>query len=743
MEWKEFETTFSVKLNQQQKEAVQSTKGPVLLLAVPGSGKTTVLVTRLGYMIYCKNIPPERILTVTYTVAATKDMSERFAVRFGEDMAKRLEFRTINGICARIIQYYGRRIGKTPFELVKDEKATTGMLIRICQDHGMGYPTESDLKNVRTLITYIKNMMLNEEELQKLEEESDIRIAGIYREYCRQMREQKLMDYDDQMLYAYNILRKDPGVLAYFQNRYPYICVDEAQDTSKIQHAIIALLAAGTGNLFMVGDEDQSIYGFRAAYPEALLSFEKKHPGAKVLLMEENFRSNAKIVEAADKFIQKNTLRHEKHMRAAREAGADIREISLKSRKAQYVYLMKAAQECTTGMAGMSGSEEHRGRADASVTETAVLYRDNECAIPLIDLLERKNVPYRMRNADLSFFTHRTVLDVQNIIRFAMDPKDTELFMQIYYRLKLFFNKKDALRYAQISQEKDMEVLDAALKYGNLEKYQEDNIRNLKRQMVRILNMPGDEAVNQILTYMGYQDYLKKMGMNANKLETVKLIGSRVESPEKLLERLEELRTIIQEKVSDKDCPFILSTMHASKGLEYDTVYLLDVMDGILPEKVLANPRTASKEELETYEEERRLFYVGVTRAKNQLNVFMTNKPSKFCSELLGKRNLRENQQKEYAGIKKWGDYSPAGTYGIKGNGMYHGYGTGHGFQKQPGKSYQELADALGEGMIVKHKKFGEGVVVDMEGEHIRIQFGDNVKNMDLKVLARLGMLEI
>lgn len=743
MEWKEFETTFSVKLNQQQKEAVQSTKGPVLLLAVPGSGKTTVLVTRLGYMIYCRNIPPESILTVTYTVAATKDMSERFAVRFGEDMAKRLEFRTINGICAMIIQYYGRRIGKTPFELVKDEKATTGMLIKICQDHGMGYPTESDLKNVRTLITYIKNMMLNEEELQKLEEESDIRIAGIYREYCRQMREQKLMDYDDQMLYAYNILRKDPGVLAYFQNRYPYICVDEAQDTSKIQHAIIALLAAGTGNLFMVGDEDQSIYGFRAAYPEALLSFEKKHSGAKVLLMEENFRSNAKIVEAADKFIQKNTLRHEKHMRAAREAGADIREISLKSRKAQYVYLMKAAQECTTGMAGMSGSEEHRGRADASVTETAVLYRDNECAIPLIDLLERKNIPYRMRNADLSFFTHRTVLDVQNIIRFAMDPKDTELFMQIYYRLKLFFNKKDALRYAQISQEKDMEVLDAALKYGNLEKYQEDNIRNLKRQMVRILNMPGDEAVNQILTYMGYQNYLKKMGMNANKLETVKLIGSRVESPEKLLERLEELRTIIQEKVSDKDCPFILSTMHASKGLEYDTVYLLDVMDGILPEKVLANPRTASKEELETYEEERRLFYVGVTRAKNQLNVFTTNKPSKFCSELLGKRNLRENQQKEYAGIKKWGDYSPAGTYGIKGNGMYHGYGTGHGSQKQPGKSYQELADALGEGMIVKHKKFGEGVVVDMEGEHIRIQFGDNVKNMDLKVLARLGMLEI
>jgi len=393
---------------------------------------------------------------------------------------------------------------------------------------------------------------------------------------------------------------------------------------------------------------------------------------------------------------------------------------------------MRVAQECMTREISLQ-----KNGMDARKAETAVLYRDNECAIPLIDLLERKNIPYRMRNAELSFFTHRTVLDVENIIRFAMNPKDTDRFMQIYYRLKLFFRKEDALRYVNLSKEKDMAVLDAVLKYDNLEKYQEDNIRNLRRQMERILKMTGDEAVDQILTYMGYQDYLKKMGMNANKLEIVKMIGSRVDSPEKLLERLEELRKIIREKKTESDCPFILSTMHASKGLEYDTVYLLDVMDGILPEKILVNPRTASKEELETYEEERRLFYVGVTRAKNQLNVFTTNKPSKFCSELLGKRNLRENRQKEYAGIKKWGDYSPAETYGVKENGMYHGS------QKQPGKSYQELADALGEGMIVKHKKFGEGVVVDMEGDHIRIQFGDNVKNMDLKVLARLGMLEI
>lgn len=679
MDWNEFVNTFPIQLNQQQQEAVQSTEGAVLLLAVPGSGKTTVLVTRLGYMIYCKNIHPESILTVTYTVAATKDMSKRFADRFGEEMAEKLEFRTINGICAKIIQYYGRKIGKTPFELVKEEKNTTGMLVKICQEHGMGYPTESDLKNVRTMITYIKNMMLNDKEIQKLEEESDIRIRGIYQAYCSQMQEKKWMDYDDQMLYAYKMLRMDSRLLEHFQNLYPYICVDEAQDTSKIQHAIIALLAAKSENLFMVGDEDQSIYGFRAAYPEALLDFEKDHPGARVLLMEENFRSNAKIVSAADKFIQKNTLRHEKHMKAAREAGADIRKISLKSRKAQYVYLMKIAQECST--------------------ETAVLYRDNECAIPLIDLLERKHIPYRMRNAELSFFTHRTVLDIQNIIRFAMNPKDTELFMQIYYRLKLFFRKEDALNYTNISKEKDIPVWDAILQYGNLEEYQQNYVRSLRRQMKKLLDMTGDKAVDQILVYMGYQDYLKKMGMNTNKLEIVKMIGSREDSPEKLLERLKELERIIREKKEERECRFILSTMHASKGLEYDTVYLLDVVDGILPEKVLTSMNTASKEEIGAYEEERRLFYVGVTRAKNQLNIFATGKPSRFCNELLEKNISAE--------------------------------------------SYQKLSDELGEGVIVKHRKFGKGVVTEIEGEHIRIRFGDDEKKMDLKVLARLGLLEI
>ena len=194
------------------------------------------------------------------------------------------------------------------------------------------------------------------------------------------------------MIYAYRLLKSAPWLLDYYQNLYPYICVDEAQDTSKIQHEIIALLASKNENLFMVGDEDQSIYGFRAAYPEALLSFEKNHKGAKVLLMEDNYRSNGNIVAAADRFIQKNTFRHEKHMKATKMAGSEIKGILLESRVAQYVYLLRMAGDCKE--------------------QTAVLYRDNESVIPLVDLLERNNVQYQIRNAELSFFTNRIVVDI-------------------------------------------------------------------------------------------------------------------------------------------------------------------------------------------------------------------------------------------------------------------------------------------------------------------------------------------
>ena len=615
MTWTEFTSRFPIQLNQQQESAVQSVEGPVLLLAVPGSGKTTVLVTRLGYMIFCKGIAPERILTVTYTVAATKDMAERFACRFGAQMAGRLEFRTINGICARVIQYCSWKSGRTAFSLLTDEKRIAAMLAGIYQRIEHSYPTESDLQNVRTLITFIKNRMLGEEEIRALEKDAEIQLLRIYKAYNAELREHQLMDYDDQMVYAYTMLQRFPWLREHFQQQYPYICVDEAQDTSKIQHAIIALLASRTENLFMVGDEDQSIYGFRAAYPDALLEFEQHHPGARVLLMEENFRSDASIVRAADRFIQKNTLRHEKHMQPARPKQREIREIPLANRKAQYSYLLKVAEDCTS--------------------QTAVLYRDHECALPLIDLLERNGVPYKMRNADIGFFTNRVVLDICNIIRLAENPLNTELFMQLYYKLGTYLRKQDAQSIADISQLEGLSVWDVALKHGGLNAYTKGKVRAIQTHMRNMLKENAGRAVHRIVEYMGYREYMERSEIKDTKLDILRILADQEDSPRHLVDRLEKLRQVLKEKSSERDCPFILSTIHASKGLEYDSVYLLDVIDGVLPAQIPKDLKKAEKAELEAYEEERRLFYVGITRAKDQLYVFtMKTQHSSFCDEL-------------------------------------------------------------------------------------------------------------
>lgn len=683
MTYETFYEKFHIQLNRQQSEAVRSVDGPVLLLAVPGSGKTTVLITRLGYMIYCAGIVPEKILTITYTVATARDMKSRFCTYFGEEFDKRLEFRTINGICAKIIQYFGRMKGETPFSLVTENEYIMKLLSDIFRRVENDYATESDLKSICGMITYIKNGMLTDDEIRQLDEEAEFKISEIYKEYRKELRSRGRMDYDDQMVYAYNILRKSPETLRYFQNKYAYICVDEAQDTSKIQHEIIKLLAGSGNNLFMVGDEDQSIYGFRAAYPEALLSFEENYPAAKVLLMEENFRSDAKIVAAADQFIQRNVLRHEKHMAAARAAVADVGKIVLQDRYDQYRYLVRAVEKCEA--------------------QAAVLYRNNESMLPLVDLLERKGIPYKIRNAELTFFTHRIVQDIRNMLLFAVNPKDTDLFLQIYYKLGIYMNKQDAVRICEISRQGNRDVLETALCYDRLSDQTRKNCRLIKTHFRQLLSERADGAINRIVYYMGYENYIERMNMDSGKLFILKAIAQNESSLQRLFVRLDELQELLNGKTDGPQSvqPVILSTIHSSKGLEYDTVYLMDVVDGVFPEKVPKNPKNMSRQERAEYEEERRLFYVGVTRAKNKLSIFKLNQKSVFCEEFFQKKKKIFSQ-----------------------------------------KGFEKFLEGLGEGLIVRHKKLGEGVIVELQEDKAVIQFDSGRKLLGLKTLYEYGLLE-
>ena len=426
-------------------------------------------------------------------------------------------------------------------------------------------------------------------------------------------------------------------------------------------------------------------------------AFEQDHPGAKVLLMEENFRSDADIVQAADRFIQKNTFRHVKRMKAARGSSASIREIPLRSRGQQYTYLARVAADCDR--------------------QTAVLYRDNECALPLIDLLERNGIDYRMRQMEMTFFSHRIVLDLTCVLRLAINPYDTEAFLQVYYKLGTYIKRADAQHIAEISRQRHMPVLDAALECGRLNAHALAGTKTLRTHLQNMMTERADKALYRITEYLGYADYLTRSGVNGeNKLAILRTIASREASPATFLARMETLKKIMQQKETNPDCQLYLSTIHASKGLEYDTVYLMDVIDGILPEQVPASQRFASKKEKEIYEEERRLFYVGVTRAKNRLYLFTANRKSTFCEDFFGKG--AKKQAIDFKALKSTSSSTQ----------------TDNARREEVCRQFHEQFDV---GSIVTHFKFGEGVILKITEKQIVVQFADKTRRLDLFLTAQ------
>ena len=701
MTFQEFKERFSLQLNDQQETAVLHTEGAVLLLAVPGSGKTTVLVTRIGYLIYCKGIPPERILTVTYTVAATADMKRRFCELFGEEYAARLEFRTINGISQRVLQYFGYKTGKTPFD-VADKEAVVILKSAFFEVRN-SFATENDIRELQTAVTYVKNMRYTEEEIRKYQTPVQ-KLPEIYQAYQKGLKEKSLIDYDDQMVYALRILQQFPEVRSHFQESYSYFCVDEAQDTSKIQHDMIRLLSEKCGNLFMVGDEDQSIYGFRAAYPEALVDFEAVHPGASVLLMESNYRSGQRIVEAADRFIQKNVARHEKHMTPWKDMEGKVQRITLRNRKAQYEYLLQQARE----KKGIS----------------AVLYRNHESALPLIDLLEREGIPYRMKGSDMTFFSHPVVGDICDFLRLAQNPYDGEVFLRIYYKMGAGISKAAALEAIENNSLKRT-LLQEVAEGEKATPFVRKQCRSLQTHFVSMQKEGAGRAIYRILHFMGYQDYMENHGLDSGKAEILRILGEAENDSRAFLRRLLELQELISTggSMTKQKPELLLSTIHSSKGLEYDRVFLLDMAEGILPsvqkppegKKGTGSSRKAEKDR-ELYEEERRLFYVAMTRARKELYIFAyeDGSTSSFSREIFAPR---------------------ASAAGSRGKGI--------GISCGSRQTYTYDMEEYKEGMYVLHKTFGLGLILKREGDKAMIAFPDpaGMKTISLSVALENGLL--
>lgn len=681
-------------LDSQQCAAVEATDGPVLLLAVPGSGKTTTLIARLGYLVYGKGVNAANILTCTYTVAATNEMRERFRTKFGDEYADQMEFRTINGICARIISLYEKQ-GHTAFELVADDSRRYAIMREVWMADGHAFPAESDLRMMSTAITYVKNQMLTDDEADSVSfntSEGNVSIGPIYRSYKQAMRRNQWMDYDDQMVYALTILKKCPAILQQLQTRYQYFCVDEAQDTSKIQHEVIATLASQSRNIMMVGDEDQSIYGFRAACPQALMDFERNWPGAKVLLMEQNYRSTPQIVEAADIFIKQNKTRRDKNMRAHQSAGGEIIIQPCASRLKQYAQLANMAEE-----------------ANAEQKQTAILYRNNDTALPIIDELNRRGIEYRAKGVDGLFFTSKIVSDVKDFFQLAKNPDDKTAFLHLYYKMGLYMKRTTANlnvggngqnvfdAYAQIADEK--------LVPRHLKKTLQ--ARKAQMKAVAAKNNPS-YAIRMFAGEMGYENYLYDNGIDSFRLDILRMLAEKEKTMDSFLARLDTLQQIVKEGGKSKTAYCTLSTIHSSKGLEYRRVVLADVVDGVLPADVSSKGKA---ERLNAEEEERRLFYVGITRAKEELVVMAVNgEESAYVRELnrkvagtVTKKTVAKRNALELKSI----DTSPY----------------------QPGEK-------------IYHKTFGAGVITQRQNDVATIDFSTSgIRKLSIPFAVQMGFL--
>lgn len=632
----EFVNKYNLNLNEQQKEAVENINGKILLLAVPGSGKTTVIVSRIGYMIYCKNILPENILTLTYSVSATKDMKRKYSSIFGEN--NKLQFRTINSFCVSVIREFERQTGRTAFTLFRNtEEILSHLYIRLKND----FPNETVIKDINSQIIYANNMLLKDSQIREIKNDN-IDFYKIYKEYENYKIKNKIMDFDDQLKYAYTILKSYKNIRQKFMNRYAYINVDEAQDTSKIQHEIIKLLV--NKNIFMVGDEDQSIYKFRAAYPKALLDFEKVYEDSKVLYMETNYRSTPEILQIANNFIKQNVNRKDKNIIPYRASGQTVKITEIENYEDQYNYLLNILKDLNE--------------------QTAILYRNNESAIPIIDVFLKHNVNFKIKEGETVFFNHKVVNDIKNFIKFYFEPNNIKIFEEIYYKINCGISKNimNKLKIKLNKLNNNANILDVLTTIDEVLFWQIRKINDIKLKMSLWRNKNTYEIINSILKELEYEEFIKRKKEEKNiymqKINILLSIAKQNPDLKRFLIRLDELEEKIREG-NKEDANIILSTIHSSKGLEYDNVILIDVIQGILP--CIDKPDSKNIEKLDEYEEEVRLFYVGITRAKNVLKIFKYIKQfgnyvesSDFINEILN--NNKTGEKQKYNNIYKLGD---------------------------------------------------------------------------------------
>ena len=660
--------------NREQEEAITHKGGPLMVLAGPGSGKTLVITYRVKWLIENAGVHPSNILVITFTRAAAEEMKKRFFMFDGMENAP-VTFGTFHSVFFMILRYAYRY---TAANIIRED-VKRRYIKEMTENMELEIEDENEfLSGIINEISYVKGEMMSLSYYHS-NNCSDELFAQIYEGYEKRLREENLIDFDDMLVFCYELLKEREDIRTLWQNKFQHILIDEFQDINKVQYEIIRMLAGKGDHLFIVGDDDQSIYRFRGARPEIMLGFEEDYPEAKKVILNTNYRCSEEIVESAEHLISHNTKRFPKNMQAARGSKVPITFRNLKD----------AGEECTDILKGI----RFYYKKGIPLEDMAVIFRTNTQPRLLVGRLMEYNIPFQMRDVIPNIFDHWIARNILTYIKLAMGNRDRKLFLQVMNRPK---------RYISRSMITEPQVDLKKLKQQTFgKKWLYEKIDKLEMDLYLLRKMEPYAAIQYIRNGIGYEDYMNEYAqfrrMNPDDLEEVL---NQIQESAKEYHSFEEWFAYIEsygeelrkqmEAGRQQKSGVTLTTMHSSKGLEYEVVFVMDINEGVTPHK------KAVKEA--NIEEERRLFYVAVTRAKTYLFLY----------------SVKELYQKD-AQISRY-----------------------IGELRYDKKEFQK-------GKRVIHKNIGKGTVLELKEDKIKIKFDNSKKPrlFSIKYLMEQGLLEL
>lgn len=603
-----------MQFNNSQLKAVKHKTGPMLVIAGPGSGKTTVLTARIRNLIEEYSVNPANILVITFTKAAANEMKSRFNNMMGR--STNVTFGTFHAVFFMILRAaYNYSVDSIIKEDVRQN------IIKQAIERSRLEPDDLNemVSNITGEISRVKTeaIDINAYYSASCPEEE---FRDIYKYYVKTLKKMGLIDFDDMLLYCHELLTTRRDILAKWQQKYQYILIDEFQDINKIQYDIIKLLAKPQDNLFIVGDDDQSIYGFRGSKPEIMLNFDKDYPDTDKVILDTNYRSTGNIVSAAGKVIAHNKVRFAKNINTVNDPGDKVDIIEFNTQAEEYEKIIdNIRKESASG---------------GNYSDNAVLFRTNSTAAGFVRKLVEYSVPFVTRDGVPNVFEHWIARDVITYMNIAMGSRKRSDFLQIINRPKRYIGR-DYLADAEIS-------------FDNLEKYYEDKnwmierVDRLKYDILAMASMSPYAMINYLRKGVGYDGYLDEYAQSHNMQvrELYDVMDELMESARNFktfnewFAYIDEYGTKLRESYAamDKQNAVILTTMHSSKGLEYPVVYIIDANEEITPHK-----KAVFAPEIE---EERRMFYVAMTRAKRRLNIYYARK--RYNKEIEVSRFVKE-----------------------------------------------------------------------------------------------------